>query len=37
MIEHDNIVDYFDLIETANNIYLFMQYCPNGTLETLLK
>ena len=25
------------LIKTVNNIYLFMEYCPQGTLEQLLQ
>ncbi|KAM3143963.1 hypothetical protein pb186bvf_004014 [Paramecium bursaria] len=35
-MQHQNIVKFIDLIESPNNIYFFMEYCTNGTLEKLI-
>ena len=27
-----NIVRFYDYAESVNNLYMFMEYCPGGTL-----
>lgn len=37
MLGHPNIVQFIQMIESPNNFYIFMEYCPGGTLQMLLK
>lgn len=32
-LKHPNIVEFYDVITTANNIYLIMQFCSGGDLK----
>lgn len=30
---HENVVKLVDVVKTKNNLYLIMEYCPEGSLE----
>ena len=34
-IQSPNVIGLYDIQKTANNFYLFMQYCNGGDLEKL--
>ena len=36
-LSHENIVKYIESFENANHIYLVMEYCNDGNLETYIK
>lgn len=36
-LDHPNIVHLFDVVTTANNIYIIQEFCDGGTLDQLLK
>ena len=36
-LDHPNIVRLYDVLSTANNIYIITEYCNGGTLDELLK
>ena len=35
--EHPNIIKLKQAVKTANNIYLFTEYCDYGDLKTFIK
>lgn len=36
-LDHPNIVRLYDVLNTANNVYIITEYCKDGTLDELLK
>lgn len=36
-LEHFNIIKYVDHKQTKNNLYIIMEYAPNGSLQDLLR
>jgi len=36
-IKGDNILQFLDVVQTANNIYIFTEYCNNSSLEYLME
>ena len=37
MIEHENILQIYDVLRSPNNLYIVMEYCRHGDLEGFLK
>ena len=37
IVDHPNIIAYFDVFNTSNNCYIFCEYCQYGDLDSLLK
>lgn len=37
MIEHENILQIYDVLRSPNNLYIVMEYCRHGDLEMYLK
>ncbi|KAI9220529.1 hypothetical protein BC828DRAFT_415610 [Blastocladiella britannica] len=35
-LSHPNVVEYYGIEVHRDKVYLFMEYCPNGTLSSLL-
>jgi len=35
--DHPNILKFIDYAESVNNIYMFMEYCQEGSLERKLR
>ena len=33
---HENVIKLIDVLKTKNNLYIIMEYCPEGSLEELL-
>ena len=36
-IKHTNIVRMYSAMRTPRNLYMFLEYCPDGDIKTLLK
>lgn len=36
-LNHPNIIKFIDAKKTDNNIYLIMEFCNGGSLESLVK
>lgn len=36
-LDHPNIIQFIDAKKTDNNIYLIMEYCDGGSLESFVK
>jgi serine/threonine protein kinase len=34
-LQHDNIVSVIDVVQTANNYYIIMEFCQNGNLRNV--
>lgn len=37
VLNHPNIVKLYDVKKSPNNLYLIVEFCNNGSLETYLK
>ena len=37
MLEHENILQIYDVLRSPNNLYIVMEYCRHGDLEMFLK
>lgn len=37
LLDHPNIVKLYDVKKSPNNLYLIVEFCNNGSLETYLK
>jgi serine/threonine protein kinase len=36
-IDNVNVIKFFELLKTTNNIYLVYEFCEGGTLEDYIK
>lgn len=36
-VKHENVVNVFDIFKSNHKIYIFMEYCPNGTIADAVK
>lgn len=36
-VNHPNIVRLLDIVKTANNLYMVMEFCKDGSLETYIQ
>ena len=36
-LPHDNMVKVYDIFKSGGKIYIFMEFCPNGTLADIVK
>lgn len=37
LIKHPNVVKVYDIFKSGGKIYIFMEFCPNGTLADVVK
>ena len=37
LLDSDHIVRMFDIAQTSNNLYLFLEYCNGGSLDQYIK
>ena len=35
-VNHPNIVRLIDIVKTSNNLYMIMEYCKDGSLESYI-